>query len=93
MDVKLQFYPILQDQTTPTFLSLDANFRLCRRKKAGLATMEEKPLYGEDVFADQVAVDQYQQTVDTVNHSAPSVSYFLVRWLFRIYYTIDFSII
>lgn len=56
----------LQDQVNPSFISLDANFRLCRRKKAGRAVTDVKPLFSDEVFADQAAVDNYVQASKTV---------------------------
>ncbi len=40
-------------------MCLDGNFRLCRRKKAGQRTLNSKPLYKSEVFADQCDVDEY----------------------------------
>ena len=51
-----------QDQLDPIFLFLDANFRLCRRKKAGMATLQEKPLFKDEIFLNQAVIDQYVST-------------------------------
>ncbi len=49
----------MQDENGTGFVCLDGNFRLCRRKNAGKKSMNEKPLNGDGIFADQSAVDHY----------------------------------
>ena len=44
------------------FISLDGNFRLCRRKNAGQQSMYDKPLSSDGVFVNQSDVDCYVQS-------------------------------
>lgn len=43
----------------PLFMSIDANFRLCRREKAGSASKEDVPIYKAPFFLPQRDVDSY----------------------------------
>ena len=51
----------IKDADSVTFISLDGNFRLCRRKKAGQQSMYEVPLSGDTAFVNQLDVDVYVQ--------------------------------
>ena len=51
-----------KDADSMAFISLDGNFRLCRRKKAGEQSMYEKPLSGDGVFVNQSDIDYYVQS-------------------------------
>ena len=51
-----------KDGDSTAFISLDGNFRLCRRKNAGQQSMYEKPLCGDRVFVNQSDVDCYVQS-------------------------------
>ena len=51
-----------KDGDSTAFISLDGNFRLCRRKNAGQQSMYEKPLCGDRVFVSQSDVDCYVQS-------------------------------
>ena len=48
-----------KDGDSTAFISLDGNFRLCRRKNAGQQSTYEKPLCGDTVFVNQSDVDSY----------------------------------
>ena len=54
---------------------MDATFRLCRRKKAGKVTLDEKPLFGDEVFINQALVDQYVCSSEALGSSNSEVSY------------------
>ena len=50
----------VKDSDDVAFISLDGNFRLCRRKNAGQQSiLYEKPLSGDRVFMNQSDVDRY----------------------------------
>jgi len=51
----------IKDAESTKFVSLDGNFRLCRRKKAGQRSTHEKPLGVNEIFANQSDVDRYVQ--------------------------------
>ncbi len=58
----------MQDKNGTGFVCLDGNFRLCRRKKAGQKSINEIPLSGDGLFADQSDVDQYLHVLHNWSH-------------------------
>lgn len=55
-----------QDADGTAFISLDGNFRLCRRKNAGQQSTYEKPLSGDRIFVNQLDVDCFVQSSSSV---------------------------
>ena len=49
----------IQDKDGTLFVSLDGNFRLCRRKNAGRRSVHDRPLHVDKVFCDQSSVDYF----------------------------------
>lgn len=71
----------MQDKNGTGFVCLDGNFRLCRRKKAGQKSINEIPLSGDGLFADQFDVDHYlksfsSQLVTLEENTEPNIVYY-----------------
>ncbi len=49
----------------PIFVSMDANFRLCRRSKAARISRDDAPLLKSSFFCSQDKVDSYVQSFET----------------------------
>ena len=70
-----------EDSLDPTFVAIDANFRLCRRAKAASSSTDNDPLIQPSLFLSQNEVDQY------VN-STPSLALKVSHFCFPIHYVI-----
>ena len=57
---------IIQDEDGTLFVSLDGNFRLCRRKKAGRTSVYDQPLTVDKVFCNQSDVDHFVKSSSRV---------------------------
>ncbi len=51
-----------KDPDSEAFISLDGDFRLCHRKKAGQRSVYDKPLNVDGIFVNQSDVDCYVQS-------------------------------
>jgi len=72
---ELPHYFVMQHGTDPIFLSLDANFRLCRRANAGKST-QDSPLLNQ-YFLDQQKVDEYIDNCPSTAASSESSVYMI----------------
>lgn len=60
----------------PLFMSIDANFRLCRREKAASTSKEDIPIYQTPFFLPQHEVDKYVQSQQGLISYNLQVKYF-----------------